>query len=306
MRFTKIITFVMLLGFLSGCTKEEVSLNTSSEEGFFPGVVSAPNFNRDHAAINIIASNMDFSRNRPAIMAQGNFFNKSSEPVGYELLEINSLSLEPNVANSSGGVDPLGRFTYQFFDEAGEMLEKYNKINEVFGGEVELKLESQSFGSVTKSLKAPSLTGVDFSGNEGYNNLDSPVVFSRDGITIKWDAPGAGNNSRDPIDQQVGIAFIYHAGKTERQVTDVTGEVFPSENMVYTVITPDDGEHTIDFQYISNFPSGGVHTITIGNGTTYNFEVDGNDNTIQVSIGTMINSDIFLLNDCVHRDRQCL
>lgn len=299
------ILFLFSLTIYSCVDKEGFDLQPTDPQPYFPGITQPTNLTSNKGEINILASSMEFSNNNPRISIQGSLFDSQGNQLGYESLTINGLEIAPNVENTAPGVNSLGRFNHYFFDDEITGRDNYNKIHQIFGSESNIELSSAAFGNLSKSIKIPSLTGVDLSDNRGYDNPDDPRLYAFDGIKITWDAPVRDNSRSLPPDESVGILLLYDAAETEREVTSATGELYPDENMVYTVITPNDGEHIIDFSAIPNFPDGGIHRVYIGNGVSFNIEVDNTNNIVRISAGTLITSDRFILETCNWHEDGC-
>lgn len=285
--------------------KEGFELQTSEPQPYYPGMSSETNRTSTRGEINILASSMEFSNSNPRISVQGSLFDTQGNQLGYESLSINGIDITANVENAESGVVSPGRFNHYFFDDEITGRDNYNKIHQIYGSESAINLSSAAFGSFSESIRIPSLTGVDLSSNRGYDNPDDPRLYAFDGIKITWDAPISNNSRSLPPDESVGILLLYDAAQTEREVTAATGELYPRENMVYTVITPNDGEHVIDLSAIPNFPDGGVHRLYIGNGVSFNIEIDNTNNTIRISAGTLVTSDRFILETCNWHEDGC-
>jgi hypothetical protein len=316
MKYLSIIAFSLFsFVFISSCESEIEDFGprlTTSPQPYFPGVSADLDVSDDIAKIYMIASGMEFGSVSPSVSVQGSFFDHEKNAVGYESLTINGVQISQNITNTNSGIDPKGKFFHQFHDvESVTSPEEYSNIYSLFtlANGVELKLESQEFGNTTQIVRTPVLKNVNLSENFGFNTGE-PTLYAKAGIKITWDTEQVNTNQRSfPPEEQVGIALVYYPERTERKLEGDAGafDVFPQEQMIYTVLTENDGDHTIDFSYISNFPSGGVHTITIGNGATYDVYIDETTNTIRVTTGTIISSGELILNtlDCPRLEQDC-
>lgn len=313
--YSIIFSCAVILLSLTSCEKDQITSprNGTIVQPYLPGV-SEVDVSDDIAKVFVVAHNMEFSSSRPSLSVQGSFFDQNRNAVGYESLSINGVEIHQNIENPAPGVDPKGKFFHQFYDgESAETQDSYDGIYELFDSAsgVEIKVNSQEFGNISTVIKTPVLKNVDLSHNYRENDSES-ILYAKAGIKITWDTDLISPNQRDPITGDVAVVVTYYPERTERYFEDI-GEPdvfdnnYPQESMVYHVVTENDGEHTIDFSYIQDFPSGGVHTITVGTGSIYDVYIDETTNTIRITSGTVINSGDLILNvnECPNVGQEC-
>jgi hypothetical protein len=315
MKYLNILAISLFAFILISSCQDEIEdfgpNSTTSPQPYFPGI-SDIDVSDDVAKIYMVASGMEFGSRSPSVTIQGSFFDRERNAVGYESLTINGVEISQNITNPSPGIDPKGKFFHQFQDiESATSPEIYNDIYSLFTSTsgIELSIESQEFGNTNQIVRTPILKNVNLSENFGFDDPDQPTLYAKAGIKVTWETGQADANQRSsPPEEEVGIAIMYFPERTERLLEDQPGSFddFPSEPMIYTVVTENDGEHTIDFSYISNFPSGGVHTFTIGAGSTYNAYIDETSNTIRVTSATIISSgDVILDTENCPYNQEC-
>lgn len=273
----------------------------------------APSNIQDKGSIAIIAVAGDGTEiTRPSIYVTGSLYSNERVATTYSSLTINGVLLPPTTVADQEGVNPAGKIFSQFFDsESGTPPTDYNKIHSLFTGqEVSLDLESSSFGSLSKKISTPVLRNVMLNATPGY--AQTRRISSNDGLVLTWDTDDAVNVKSLLPQEEVAIALVYYAEETIReqeQLPDGVPMSYPTESQVYSVVTENDGEHTIDPQYLQGFPGGGIHRIIMANGVRYNFDINDTDNTIQVTTGTFITSDEFEIEHCdglIVFDTDCL
>lgn len=295
------IFLVSILLLLTACQEKDQLVKIE------PGVQQyIPNFpgqdlaTQPHSSVFLLSQGIAFTDPmRSKISVDGLIADKNQQMATVTNFSINGVTISPTLDQDGRPVE--GVFQQGFRPDAGENSQYYSQLNQIFQGQsVEVDLSASELGNIRQTVTCPTLTNVSFASNRFIGSRNNRIIYGGEGIKITWDAPSSNGQSFLPDEElEVGILVKYDAHATAREYP---GETFPNEDMVYTIITSNDGEHTIDFTGIADFPSGGVHTVTIANGMTFSFEFDDTDNIIYMHNGNIIDSGPFIITGCPDED----
>lgn len=300
MRFFQTILLLSTL-ILTGC-KEDFNPITDlvSLEQYYPNNQEAVPPNKDYSEVYVINSKHSLAGRENSLIHKasvwGYMTNSARERVDTDSLVINGLSI-PHVRNLEEEVQR--DLFHEGYSHHREWSDDFEQLLELYRGQpVEIAVAAPELGHLREQIYSPSLTGVSLGENEFAGPRRNSIIYGKEGIKITWDAPQPQEKALFPPDEimQVGILLQYDAVRTASRYP---GSSLPTENKTWSVITPNDGEYTIDFSEIEDFPSGGLHVLTIANGMTFTFEFDGSNNSIRVHNGNIVRTE-FTLVGCPH------
>lgn len=297
MRSLNVLLTISAIAFLTSCEKDAIGVTQiDAVESVNPyGANTLSQLKGPQFAIIASAVVGDAT---PPISIRGIVKDMDGNVKDFNSFKIGKMDLPANLNDEdirSG--DATGQLYYTFGNNVATRDEYAQAFENIYGTNTTVSFESPHLGSFSRQMTFDKPVEMDLSNNFTITDNGTDIVSSSEGIKIKWKASKIpGKSSNDAF-----IAMVYHASRSQRVYNNVSTEPpshLPNSNMTYSVVTENDGEHTIDLSNIQNFPSGGVYTITVGTATQYIFNIDDSNNTISITSAALDTSDDIIIVGC--------
>ncbi|MFM2268928.1 MAG: hypothetical protein RL757_2369 [Bacteroidota bacterium] len=182
---------------------------------------------------------------------------------GFDIPEQNNLRYDRHF-----GSKPMGRDSF------------VAALNKCFGGDVNVKLESQTFGNLDKVVYCPNAIKVDLSA------IKNDVISKKEGITIKF-TPNRSGSTRTEEGEKLAAGIVYQAGIVSNRENKVQYGL-PSENeSVFKLVDESAGSVTFTPAELAKLPLNGYVVI---------FMARANQTIVQTSTGLSLTITGFALN----------
>lgn len=233
----KVFFWAVISGLLALASCQKTTIDTKKQADFY-SVFSREDLNgvTMSAEISLVSNGIFATLGNPSVQMSGAFKNSSGNRIQVDKFLINNINIPLWGLETSN-------FYSLFVDSHSEIS---NAVNDLYGSEVTVEVESSVLGDFSKTFYLPEKVVMNLGGISALSKSQN--------LSITWNA--------DTLNTlPVALLIAYNKGKSIHIDPNM-----PNQDLQVIKVVPDNGAYTIPASDLQIFPVGGLVTVNVMRG----------------------------------------